>query len=69
MSTEEKVVVIGGGLAGSEAAWQLASEGFKVDLYEMRPRGSRRRTIQTGLPSWFVQTQWVHSTERMHQLS
>ncbi|HEY9793011.1 MAG TPA: methylenetetrahydrofolate--tRNA-(uracil(54)-C(5))-methyltransferase (FADH(2)-oxidizing) TrmFO [Candidatus Obscuribacterales bacterium] len=32
-----KVIVIGGGLAGSEAAWQLASEGIEVDLYEMRP--------------------------------
>ena len=31
------VIVIGGGLAGSEAAWQLAERGFKVDLYEMRP--------------------------------
>ena len=31
------VVVIGGGLAGSEAAWQLAERGFRVDLYEMRP--------------------------------
>ncbi|MCS7287238.1 MAG: FADH(2)-oxidizing methylenetetrahydrofolate--tRNA-(uracil(54)-C(5))-methyltransferase TrmFO [Anaerolineae bacterium] len=31
------VVVIGGGLAGSEAAWQLAERGFKVYLYEMRP--------------------------------
>jgi methylenetetrahydrofolate--tRNA-(uracil-5-)-methyltransferase len=32
-----RVIVIGGGLAGSEAAWQLASEGIDVDLYEMRP--------------------------------
>ena len=32
-----KVRVIGGGLAGCEAALQLASRGFKVDLYEMRP--------------------------------
>ncbi len=31
------VIVIGGGLAGSEAAWQLAERGFHVDLYEMRP--------------------------------
>lgn len=31
------VTVIGGGLAGSEAAWQLAERGFKVLLYEMRP--------------------------------
>jgi methylenetetrahydrofolate--tRNA-(uracil-5-)-methyltransferase len=29
--------VIGGGLAGSEAAWQIAKHGFKVSLYEMRP--------------------------------
>lgn len=33
----ETVSVIGGGLAGSEAAWQLASRGIKVALYEMRP--------------------------------
>ena len=32
-----KVKVIGGGLAGSEAALQLAKEGIEVDLYEMRP--------------------------------
>ncbi|MBQ8682801.1 MAG: FADH(2)-oxidizing methylenetetrahydrofolate--tRNA-(uracil(54)-C(5))-methyltransferase TrmFO [Selenomonadales bacterium] len=33
----EKVVVIGAGLAGSEAAWQLANQGVQVTLYEMRP--------------------------------
>jgi methylenetetrahydrofolate--tRNA-(uracil-5-)-methyltransferase len=32
-----RVRVIGGGLAGCEAALQLASRGFDVDLYEMRP--------------------------------
>jgi methylenetetrahydrofolate--tRNA-(uracil-5-)-methyltransferase len=32
-----EIVVIGGGLAGSEAAWQLAERGHKVRLYEMRP--------------------------------
>ena len=31
------VTIIGGGLAGSEAAWQLASRGVAVRLYEMRP--------------------------------
>lgn len=31
------VKVIGGGLAGCEAAWQLAKRNIKVDLYEMRP--------------------------------
>ena len=35
-----KVIVIGGGLAGSEAALQLAQRGFEVDLYEMRPQVS-----------------------------
>lgn len=32
-----KVRVIGGGLAGSEAAYQLLKRGYQVDLYEMRP--------------------------------
>lgn len=31
------LVVIGGGLAGCEAAWQAAQRGLKVELYEMRP--------------------------------
>ena len=31
------VTVIGGGLAGTEAAWQIAQAGVKVNLYEMRP--------------------------------
>ena len=35
-----KITVIGGGLAGSEAALQLAQRGFEVDLYEMRPQVS-----------------------------
>ncbi len=34
----DRVTIIGGGLAGSEAAWQLARRGLGVDLYEMRPR-------------------------------
>ncbi len=32
-----KVKVIGAGLAGSEAAWQLAQRGISVELYEMKP--------------------------------
>lgn len=32
-----KVKVIGAGLAGSEAAWQLANRGINVELYEMKP--------------------------------
>ena len=33
----EKVIVIGAGLAGSEAAWQLAQRGIPVELREMKP--------------------------------
>lgn len=33
----DKVIVVGAGLAGSEAAWQLAQAGINVELYEMRP--------------------------------
>ena len=33
----DQMVVIGGGLAGSEAAWQAAERGANVTLYEMRP--------------------------------
>jgi methylenetetrahydrofolate--tRNA-(uracil-5-)-methyltransferase len=34
----DNVVIVGGGLAGSEAAWQALREGAKVTLYEMRPQ-------------------------------
>ncbi|MFC0214327.1 FADH(2)-oxidizing methylenetetrahydrofolate--tRNA-(uracil(54)-C(5))-methyltransferase TrmFO [Paenibacillus chartarius] len=37
MASEQRVTVIGAGLAGSEAAWQIASQGVPVTLYEMRP--------------------------------
>ena len=36
-SEYKTVLIIGGGLAGSEAAWQLAERGIKVRLVEMRP--------------------------------
>src|SRR5262245_56239304 len=43
----ERVTIVGGGLAGSEAAWQLARRGIGVDLFEMRP--VRRTPVhQTG---------------------
>lgn len=34
----KNVIVIGAGLAGSEAVYQLAKRGYNVKLYEMRPR-------------------------------
>ena len=36
-SNKQKLMVIGGGLSGCEAAWQAASRGIPVELYEMRP--------------------------------
>ena len=38
MQSPKTLSIIGGGLAGSEAAWQAAQRGFKVNLYEMRPQ-------------------------------
>ena len=37
MSIEPVVQIVGAGLAGSEAAWQVASRGVRVVLHEMRP--------------------------------
>lgn len=38
MSKNSKVAIIGAGLAGCEAAWQLASRNIPVTLFEMRPK-------------------------------
>lgn len=45
--THHDIHVIGGGLAGSEAAWQLASAGFRVRLSEMRGGGDMTPAHQT----------------------
>ena len=37
-SDKRAITVVGGGLAGCEAAWRLAESGYDVLLYEMRPR-------------------------------
>src|SRR5512134_4130829 len=37
MTQVDPIHVVGGGLAGSEAAWQIASAGVPVVLHEMRP--------------------------------
>src|SRR3954462_10540665 len=47
-----RIGIVGGGLAGSEAAWQAATAGVPVTLYEMRPV---RRTA-------------VHKTDRLAEL-
>ncbi|MDD4243440.1 MAG: methylenetetrahydrofolate--tRNA-(uracil(54)-C(5))-methyltransferase (FADH(2)-oxidizing) TrmFO [Bacilli bacterium] len=53
MENKEIVTVIGAGLAGSEASYQLAKRGFKVKLYEMRPK-KMTPAHQTGLFSELV---------------
>ena len=35
--THPDLTIVGGGLAGTEAAWQAAQRGLRVRLYEMRP--------------------------------
>lgn len=47
-----ELIIVGGGLAGSEAAWQAAQRGVKVKLFEMRP------ALQTG----------AHQTENLAEL-
>ncbi|HZH33575.1 MAG TPA: methylenetetrahydrofolate--tRNA-(uracil(54)-C(5))-methyltransferase (FADH(2)-oxidizing) TrmFO [Pyrinomonadaceae bacterium] len=48
----KEILVIGGGLAGVEAAWQAAESGAKVKLYEMRP----------------VQTTPAHKTDKLAEI-
>jgi len=45
MSKIDKVTIIGGGLAGCEAAWQAAKRGIDVTIHEMRP--ARRSAAHT----------------------
>lgn len=52
MSRSEPIHVVGGGLAGSECAWQLARRGLPVVLWEMRP----------------VRSTPAHSTDRFAEL-
>ena len=52
MTADPAVVVVGGGLAGSEAAWQLAERGVRVAILEMRP------VVQTA----------AHKTDRLAEL-
>jgi methylenetetrahydrofolate--tRNA-(uracil-5-)-methyltransferase len=47
-----RITIVGGGLAGSEAAWQAAADGVPVTLYEMRP----------------VHPTAVHKTDRLAEL-
>lgn len=44
-----KVVIVGGGLAGCDAAWQLARAGHAVELYEMKPEKRSEAHTEDGL--------------------
>ncbi len=46
MAETAQVIVIGGGLAGCECAWQLAERGIRVELHEQKPQ--QRTAAQTG---------------------
>src|SRR5579884_1412150 len=49
MASSRKVHIVGGGLAGSEAAWQSARAGVPVVLHEMRPVRGTEAHIGPGL--------------------
>jgi methylenetetrahydrofolate--tRNA-(uracil-5-)-methyltransferase len=49
VSVNQAVHVVGGGLAGSEAAWQLARAGIPVALHEMRPLRATEAHVTSGL--------------------
>ena len=53
MDSMAEIQVIGAGLAGSEAAWQLAQRGHQVALFEMRP-GTLTPAHQTGCAAEMV---------------
>jgi len=58
-----RVRVIGGGLAGCEAAWQMARRGVAVDLHEMRPE-RRTEAHQTDRLAELVCSNSFRSAER-----
>jgi methylenetetrahydrofolate--tRNA-(uracil-5-)-methyltransferase len=61
----QPIHVIGGGLAGSEAAWQIANRGIPVVLHEMRP-GRTTPAHKTGLLAELVCSNSFRSDDREH---
>jgi methylenetetrahydrofolate--tRNA-(uracil-5-)-methyltransferase len=59
---EKKVIVVGGGLAGVEAAYQVSKRGIDVELYEMRP-GTETEAHTTGLLGELVCSNSLGSTQ------
>ena len=54
-SKADYINVIGAGLAGSEAAYQIAKRGIPVKLYEMRGKKQHHNTKQINLRNWSAQ--------------
>ena len=48
-----KIKIIGAGLAGCEAAWQIAKKGIEVELWEMKPQKFSPAVTH------FVQTEYI----------
>ncbi len=65
MMTQPVIRVIGGGLAGSEAAWQIAGFGLRVDLYEMRPVQKTPAHVTENLAE-LVCSNSLKSNDRLH---
>src|SRR5688572_28684818 len=64
--TIEPVHIVGGGMAGSEAAWQAASVGVPVVLHEMGPvrKADSRQTdgmAELVCSNWFRSDDWEHN--------
>jgi methylenetetrahydrofolate--tRNA-(uracil-5-)-methyltransferase len=62
----DKVHIVGGGLAGSEAAWQLAEAGVKVRLSEMRGTGEMTPAHQTDALAELVCSNSFRSDDAEH---
>ncbi len=60
-----KVKIVGAGLAGSEAAWQLVSQGIPVEISEMRP-GVMTKAHKTGLCAELVCSNSFRGNELTH---
>ena len=55
MANTKILKIIGGGMAGCEAAWQAANMGVHVHLYEMRPKVKTLAHNTEYLAKWFAQ--------------
>ncbi len=55
----KSVSVIGGGLAGCEAAYVIAESGIHVNLFEMKPASIRLHTKLMTYANWFARTRFA----------